>query len=160
MRFHKKKSYQLDTAAANSALQNILSSCGQAPNTIPFDKLVLRRKANTAFYNRMLIATATVLLLTFLCPLVIVPASSLFVVEPASLVEDYVKDELLYLELSGDHILYAEAYMETDSGAVFQPVFVEKRRSTIAFDFPTENAKIYIPVKDADPLILFFNLTE
>ena len=44
MFFHKKNRYELDMTTANNALQNILSSCNQPVNTIPFDKLVLRKK--------------------------------------------------------------------------------------------------------------------
>ena len=39
MFFHKKNRYELDMTTANNALQNILSSCNQPVNTIPFDKL-------------------------------------------------------------------------------------------------------------------------
>ena len=45
MFFHKKNRYELDMTTANNALQNILSSCNQPVNTIPFDKLVLRKKS-------------------------------------------------------------------------------------------------------------------
>ena len=48
MFFHKKNRYELDMTTANNALQNILSSCNQPVNTIPFDKLVLRKKVNAA----------------------------------------------------------------------------------------------------------------
>ena len=41
MFFHKKNRYELDMTTANNALQNILSTCNQPVNTIPFDKLVL-----------------------------------------------------------------------------------------------------------------------
>ena len=50
MFFHKKNRYELDMTTANNALQNILSSCNQPVNTIPFDKLVLRKKVNAASY--------------------------------------------------------------------------------------------------------------
>ena len=60
---------------ANNALQNILSTCNQPVNTIPFDKLVLRKKINAASYNRLMVATAVIFVLTFLSPLVIAPLS-------------------------------------------------------------------------------------
>ena len=53
MFFHKKNRYELDMTTANNALQNILSTCNQPVNTIPFDKLVLRKKVNAASYNRL-----------------------------------------------------------------------------------------------------------
>ena len=75
MFFHKKNRYELDMTTANNALQNILSTCNQPVNTIPFDKLVLRKKVNAASYNRLIVATAVIFVLTFLSPLVIVPLS-------------------------------------------------------------------------------------
>ena len=66
MFFHKKNRYELDMTTANNALQNILSTCNQPVNTIPFDKLVLRKKVNAASYNRLIVATAVIFVLTFL----------------------------------------------------------------------------------------------
>ena len=76
MFFHKKNRYELDMTTANNALQNILSSCNQPVNTIPFDKLVLRKKVNAASYNRLIVATTLIFVLTFLSPLAIVPLSA------------------------------------------------------------------------------------
>ena len=38
----------------------------------PFDKLVLRKKVNAASYNRLIVATTLIFVLTFLSPLAIV----------------------------------------------------------------------------------------
>lgn len=160
MFFHKKNTYQLDMATANNALQNILSTCNQPVNTIPFDKLVLRRKINAAAYNRLIIATAVILLLTFLCPLAIVPLSkasaTLLTPTPAELTLDYVEAGILNLEFTGDNILYDEAYMETLSGEIIHPLSVDSKNGRICFPFLTKEANIYIPVKDASPLHLLF----
>ncbi len=45
--FHRKKIYKMDMASANDTLQNVFAACEKEPNTIPFDKIVLRRKADT-----------------------------------------------------------------------------------------------------------------
>ena len=66
MFFHKKNRYELDMTTANNALQNILSTCNQPVNTIPFDKLVLRKKGNAASYNRLIVATAVIFVLVLL----------------------------------------------------------------------------------------------
>ena len=66
MFFHKKNRYELDMTTANNALQNILSTCNQPVNTIPFDKLVLRKKVNAASYNRLIVATAVIFVLVLL----------------------------------------------------------------------------------------------
>ena len=37
----------MDIKQAGETLQNIFAACEQEPNKVPFDKIVLRQKANT-----------------------------------------------------------------------------------------------------------------
>lgn len=160
MFFRKKNKYELDMTTANNALQNILSTCNQPVNTIPFDKLVLRKKINAAAYNRLILATAIAFVLTFLSPLIIVPLSGLnaklFAPKPAELTLDYVENNILSLQFTGDNILYSEAYMETLSGEIIEPLSVDASKGTISFPFLSEEANIYIPVRNDSPIHLLF----
>lgn len=160
MFFHKKNRYELDMTTANNALQNILSTCNQPVNTIPFDKLVLRKKINAASYNRLIIATALIFVLTFLSPLAIIPLSELnerlFSPTPAVLTLDYVENNILSLKFTGENILYEEAFMETLSGEIIAPLSVDRSKGVINFPFLSEEANIYVPVKNGEPLHLLF----
>lgn len=160
MFFHKKNRYELDMTTANNALQNILSTCNQPVNTIPFDKLVLRKKVNAASYNRLIIATALIFVLTFLSPLAIIPLSELnerlFSPTPAVLTLDYVENNILSLKFTGENILYEEAFMETLSGEIIAPISVDSSKGVINFPFLSEEANIYVPVKNGEPLHLLF----
>lgn len=160
MFFHKKNRYELDMTTANNALQNILSTCNQPINTIPFDKLVLRKKVNAASYNRLIIATALIFVLTFLSPLAIIPLSELnerlFSPTPAVLTLDYVENNILSLKFTGENILYEEAFMETLSGEIIAPLSVDSSKGVINFPFLSEEANIYVPVKNGEPLHLLF----
>ncbi len=160
MFFHKKNRYELDMNTANNALQNILSSCNQPVNTIPFDKLVLRKKINAASYNRLIVTTAVIFVLTFLSPLVIVPLSELneklFAPAPAELTLDYVENNILSLQFTGDNILYDQAFMETLSGEIIAPLTVDSSKGVISFPFLTEEANIYVPVKGGETIHLLF----
>ena len=164
MFIHKKNRYELDMTTANNALQNILSSCNQPVNTIPFDKLVLRKKVNAASYNRLIAATALLFVLTFLSPLAIVPLSelseTLFVPAPAELTLDYVENNILSLQFSGDNILYKEAFMETLSGEIIEPLSVDVSQGVISFPFLSEEANIYVPVKGGETIHLLFTPDE
>ena len=144
MFFHKKNRYELDMTTANNALQNILSTCNQPVNTIPFDKLVLRKKVNAASYNRLIVATAVIFVLTFLSPLVIVPLS------------EFNENNVLSLKFTGDNILYDEAFMETLSGEIIEPLSVDTSKGVINFPFLSEEANIYVPVKNGETLHLLF----
>ena len=160
MFFHKKNRYELDMTTANNALQNILTTCNQPVNTIPFDKLVLRKKVNAASYNRLIIATALIFVLTFLSPLAIIPLSELnerlFSPTPAVLTLDYVENNILSLKFTGENILYEEAFMETLSGEIIAPLSVDSSKGVINFPFLSEEANIYVPVKNGEPLHLLF----
>jgi hypothetical protein len=70
MLFHKRKKYTIDTALADATLQNIFEECHRTPNTIPFDKLLLRQKAATKKYNILLAWTAVILALTAVLPII------------------------------------------------------------------------------------------
>jgi len=149
----------MDMERANATLQNVFAACDQAPNTIPFDKLVLRQKMNTRIYNRMIAITALLIALTFVSPLVIVPMANvtndIFLPKPVSVLKDYVENDILYLQLEGDHILYGEAYMESTDGTVYAPISYDKKQGIIAFLYLSdEESNIYIPVRGAEAVHL------
>jgi len=160
--FMKKNTYQMDINQANSTLQNVFAACDQAPNTIPFDKIILRQKANTKIYNRLITVTAVILLLTFLSPLVIVPVANLIehitVPAPVVLLNDYVEDNILYLQFEGDNILYEEAYVEEINGKRHYAVTYDTKKQLIGFPYIREiEFNIYIPIKDSEPLHLLLS---
>ncbi len=157
MFFSKKNIYQMDMEQANTALQNIFAACNQAPNTIPFDKLVLRRQLNTGIYKRLIMITVIALFLTFLSPLIIVPVAS--VLDPVStpvtveLLNDYRTDDVLYLEFSHGNVLYEEAYLETADGDIVYALSFDVSTNTIAFPYIADaECNIYIPVAEGQPL--------
>lgn len=157
MFFSKKKIYQMDMEQANTALQNIFAACNQAPNTIPFDKLVLRRQLNTGIFKRLIVITAMTLLLTFLSPLIIVSVAN--ALDPVStpvtveLLNDYRTEDILYLEFSHGNVLYEEAYLETADGNIIYALSYDASTNTIAFPYIADaECNIYIPVADGQPL--------
>lgn len=157
MFFQKKKKYKMDMSTANAALQNILAACDQAPNTIPFDKLVLRQKADTLPYNRLIVLTSLLLFFTFLSPLLVVPAATyiaeITAPEPVVMVNDYVEDNILYLEFTGDNIIYEQAYMEMTDGTRVEVLSYDIQKGLISFPYDaTQEANIYIPIEDNQPL--------
>ena len=66
-----RKRYQMDRKQADATLQKVFAACEQPPNQTSFDKLLLRRQADTRLLNSLLLLTALILLLTLLFPLVI-----------------------------------------------------------------------------------------
>lgn len=157
MFFHKSKKYEMDMDIANETLQNIFAACDQAPNTIPFDKIVLRQKADTKPYDRLILFTALLFLLTFLSPLAIVPVATWlephFAPKPAELVENYLENDVLYLKFAGDHILYEQAYMEAADGNHIPVLSYNTDKGLICFPYDgSEELNIYIPIEGDSPL--------
>ena len=54
------------------------------------------------------------------------------------------------------HILYEEAFMETVSGEIIEPLSVDSSKGVINFPFLSEEANIYVPVKNGETLHLLF----
>lgn len=158
MFFHKKKRYSMDLKQADSTLQNIFAACDRKPNVISFDKLRLRQKLNTRVYNRLLLLTGLVLLLTFFSPFAVSPVTELLAGEngqPVALVSDSMEGDLLTLTLSGSGILFDQAYQELPDGSVEAALSYDKKAKTISFSYHEEiTVNIYIPVTDQSPLHL------
>lgn len=57
-------------ALADETLQNVFEACSRTPNTVPFDKLVLKQKAATKKYNILLLWTSVILALTAVLPVI------------------------------------------------------------------------------------------
>lgn len=149
----KKEDYQMDQNAADAALQNILAACDKKPNTIPFEKLAQRRSSNTILYSIMLAATGVLLFLTMLLPFYIKPLLAFTTPAKAELVHDYVEDDILYLELTGDGILYDRAYMETTDGRNEAVLSYDKATGMIAFPYHADTeSNVYIPLKNGEKL--------
>lgn len=140
-------------AQADATLQKVFEACKQSPNTTSFDKLILRRQLNTKLLDNLLTLTAIILFLTFLSPLGVASVNVIFPgKEPAShvtLLSDTLTDGKLCLSLSGNGILYDDAYQETESGIVEKAVSYDKNAGTICFTYYGTVTNIYIPLENA-----------
>lgn len=148
MFFKKKNKYELNLKQADTALQNVFAACKQQPNTIAFDKLVLRQKLNTRIYDRLLILTGLLLLITFLSPLAVAPVNKLLVKPPVKveLISDTMTDGVLCLTFTGDGIQFDKAYQELKDGTFEAPLSYEQ--NTIRFTYHEVETNIYIPVEN------------
>lgn len=159
MFFRKNKKYQMNMDTANTILQNVFAAESQTPNTIPFDKLVLREKANTRFYDRFLVMLSVVVLFVFLSPLAFIPITGNPITGFSSgtleLVDDYVEKDCLYLQVDGAPVLYKDAYLETTDGTRYSPISFDEKTGTLCFPY-IENleSNIYIPTMDGGTLHL------
>ena len=162
MFFSKNSKYEMNKETANATLQNVFAACDKAPNTIPFDKLLLREKLNTHIYDRLVVLVLLLLLFTFLSPLAIVPVSEslerVFAPEKVQMTDNYVEDGFLYIQLKGDNILYEDAYLERSDGTIVPATSYDIKTKIICFPFVEDGeSNIYIPVTDSSPLHLLLS---
>lgn len=156
----KKNQYHMDTLRADTTLQSVFAACDKTPPTASVDMLSRRLRNHYRLYN-FLVLTAVLLLITFLMPLVITPVTTYIYGEykprKATLLADSVTDGVLQLTLSGDGILYEEAYQETVDGIMEPALSFSRETGTICFPYHATDTNIYIPVKNAPALHLLLS---
>lgn len=163
MFFRKQKKYEIDINTANTALQNVFVACKQTPNTIPFDKLLLRQKANTRLYNLLLCIVTAVLLFTFFSPLIITPISNIVggdVAKTTFVKTHYLRNDILYIQLEGEDIHFNAAYMSSADGMLYEPASYDEASQTICFEYINKECNIYIPYGEDKQLHLLFTPSE
>lgn len=159
MLFNSKK-HHMDLKQADATLQNVFKACHIPPNTVAFDRLALRRKLNTRIYNRLLAVTALLLLLAFLLPLAVSPASVFSGFGETSeviLISDTLSGDVLKLTLSGSGICYSEAYQETASGIIEPALSYNEKTGVISFSYYGTETNIYIPLENAPDFHLWLS---
>lgn len=151
--FRKKKKYQMDITLANETLQNVFSACEKEPNTIPFDKILLRQKPATKVFTVGKWITILMLVLTFLAPLAFKPSPANLsnvsgISKNLSIVNHHITDGQLYIQFSGSSIDAEKCYMITITGETIAPLSMDPLTNTIAFQYLEEETNIYIMSMD------------
>lgn len=156
------KKYALDMHSADTTLQNVFAAVGQTPNSVPFNKLVLRQQAVLRPYNIMLTLSICLLVLTTLCPLYFYfhkgSAPSAFL----TLGEHSATTEVISLELLPSHIMVdmEASKLVTASGETYPAVSYDYETHTITFPYCGEECNIYIAADDGSSLQLVFTPTK
>lgn len=159
--FNKK--YALDIASADTALQNIFAAVGQTPNSVPFNKLVLRQKAVLKPYNIMLTICIILLVITAFCPLyfylnrptAVMPGS-------VTLGSHSATEEEICLEILPSYMMVdvASSKLVTVSGKTYAPLRYDYSTHTITFPYPGEECNIYVYCDNDCTLQLLFTPTQ
>jgi len=155
--FKKKKKYKMDLTLANETLQNVFTACEKTPNTIPFDKILLRQKPNTRVFTCGKWIAIFMLVLTFLMPLAFSPSpAKISKVSSAgthlSISNHFVKDKTLYLQFDGNNINLSNTYMLTISDEKIYPLSYDEEKNMISFPYLNEEVNIYIVTDDSSSM--------
>ncbi len=154
-----RKQYQLDIQSADQTLQSVFAACNVAPNTVPFDKLLLREQARLRPYNIRLTITFILLLLTISTPLLFhYFYSQSGEIHVITLDQHYVEDNTLYIKVEPCHgsIDRNNSYLITASGERIDVLSYDKENHILAFPYLTEECNIYIPGENNSTLHLLY----
>lgn len=141
----KSFDYQMDDKKADELLQNVFRTAGQTPNTVPFDKLLLRQKAKIGNLTAARNIAIMLLVLVFVSPLFFRPAVK--DVHGPEIVADSLKEDVLSITLTdqGTGVYFDGIYAKDDSGKIIKPSSCNEDRSVITFAHPEKSLNIYIP---------------
>lgn len=156
------KKYALDMRSADTALQNVFAAVGQTPNSVPFNKLVLRQKAVLKPYNILLAVTICLLLLTAIVPLFFYFNRGKAPTGFLTLGEHSATTEEITLELLPAHIMVdmEASKLVTMSGETYPAISYDYETHTITFPYCGEECNIYVAADDGSSLQLVFTPTE
>jgi hypothetical protein len=161
--FGKKKkgyNYELDAVNANAVLQNVFAASHQQPNTIPFDKLVLRQPVDEHKFTRSIRLAAALLIITLIMPMAVIPLTRAMAPKAIVLVSDEVQGDILRLGFDGDGLEYHNAYIYTAANGVEYAVAYNPDTKTIDFPYHSgETMNIYIRSTEGN-LIHFLLIPE
>ena len=160
----KNNTYSIDITKANETLQNVFAVCDHIPNTIPFDKLVLRQKAKTRCFTIGKYISGLFIVLLFLVPFVF-PHSPITLTKNSnstgtdvSITNHYISEGKFVLTLSGDDIDYSRCYassLNSDGTYEDYPIIsCDPDEHTIVFTYPKKTLNIYIYTEDGECLQL------
>lgn len=136
--------FHMNKEDADKLLQNVFEAAGKQPNTIPFDKLLLRRKIQTTNLFIARGAALIILILTFISPLVFRQAQ-LSMRRPV-IIDNYLYNEQLYITISSHSkgVDYEKTYAKNDQGTQLLPTYIDRKNRLIAFDTEDKSLNIYI----------------
>ena len=153
----KHMKYSMDMQTANDILQNVFLAGEQAPNTIPFDKLVLRGKARTTLISVALWISTVMLVLILLSPLAF---RSSFKVEDhgvgnsVRITSHQLYTDVFVLLIAGDHVDYDAIYALKNDGTPVYPTHIRFVNDEIEVTLPYDGSalNIYIPDDNGNTL--------
>lgn len=148
----------MDINTANQTLQNVFAACNKKPNTIPFDKLVLRGLAQTTLVSICKWSAAVFLLLVLLSPLAFrnpdFSVSSKGFGQRIAIVDHHLYTSSFEMELSGGNIDYTNIYAKKPDGTVVFPSSVSLNGKTMTVRIPYDGTSLNIYIPDTDGNII------
>ncbi|MBE5857726.1 MAG: hypothetical protein E7296_09225 [Lachnospiraceae bacterium] len=153
--FKKKNEFKMDVKAADRILQNVFEDAGEKPNTVPFDKILLRCKYNGMAYDICIMITVILLAMTLMLPIKFYPGFGKQNPEFKVEFHEQYGDELLISLSRGDIDLSKSYFVDVDGNKTYANYF-NSLGFCIAFPMPDEEVNIIITEESGKELHLLF----
>ncbi|MBP5384285.1 MAG: hypothetical protein J6Y57_04860 [Lachnospiraceae bacterium] len=156
--------YTMDMATANNILQNVFIAGEQKPNTIPFDKIVLRSKAKTTLVTACMWIGIVMLLLTLLSPLAFTSQEFRITQDEADESVQIVSHQLYTSEfvmmIEGNKLDYRNVYAAKSDGSIIYPSRIRFVNDNTEITIPYDGAELNIYIPDTDGNVIQAILSE
>lgn len=157
--FNKETEYKMDLKSADRILQNVFEDVGEKPNTVPFDKIVLRCKYNGFTFDLCIILAVLLFVLTLLSPLKLKADSDDERKNFGVAFHEQYGNELL-ITLNRKDIDLSECFFSDADGNVTRALYFNSLGKTLAFPMPDEEVTITITEESGGVLKLLFTPME
>ena len=153
--FKKDYEFKMDVKEADKILQSVFEDVGEKPNTVPFDKILLRCKYNGIAYDICILATVLLLTLTLLAPIIFYPGFGKEL-PTFSVVTHEQYGEQLYISLSRGDIAISKCYYVNAQGDRTEATYFNALGRCIVFPMPDEEVTIIVTEESGKELHLLF----
>ena len=162
--FNRRKKYTMNVKAADMTLQNVFSACDQAPNQVPFDKIILRNKLTYRSDNTYISVTAVLLLLTFLIPVFLPHSDDLSFLSvdykssnTMSVVSHNMADDKFTVQVNESNIDVESSYILGPDNQMLPPLEYDEAGNTLVFPVGEGEYNVFIYDNDGRCLHLLIS---
>lgn len=160
-----RRKYTMDMTTANNILQNVFIAGDMEPNTIPFDKIVLRSKAKTTLVTACMWIGVVMLLLTLLSPLAFTSQQELKITqdetdESVRIVSHQLYTSEFVMMIEGNKLDYRNVYAAKSDGSIIYPSRIRFVNDNTEITIPYDGAELNIYIPDTDGNVIQAILSE
>lgn len=151
------KKYSMKMKDAGATLQNVFDAVGVQHNTIPFDKIMLRSRAETRTVSGFQYLAMTFLLIVLLSPLLFDRDANFKIKGSAFgqhviIVDHQLYDDCFSMKMMGSKIDYANINSVRENGSIIFPKTIDVENGIVVFPYDGSSLSINIPTQDGQVL--------
>ncbi|MBR6451455.1 MAG: hypothetical protein IKS87_02000 [Lachnospiraceae bacterium] len=160
----KRHKYTMDMTTANNILQNVFIAGQQAPNSTPFDKIVLRSRAKTTLVTTCMWIGIVMLILILLSPLAFqdqdLKVTNLSEAKSVEIIDHQLYTKEFVMQIKGDRLDYQQIYATKKDGSVVFPSKIRFVNGNTEVTIPYDGSALNLYIPDLDGNVMQAVLSE